>query len=124
MQDLEAAKKLIGKTVELEFKVPNENQEADAETAKARQVIAEDLFGKISKDPRSMKDLTANRGSEDVHYNEFMDVTFQELPGIYKRNKDTLLALETGALLPKLLTGVYHMMLTPTSSGMDSQVFQ
>jgi hypothetical protein len=27
-------------------------------------------------------------------------------------------------MLPTLLTGVYHMVLTPTSSGMDSQVFQ
>jgi protein-export membrane protein SecD len=124
MQDLDAAKKLIGKTVELEFKVPNDKKEADPETVKARQVIAEDLFGKISKDPKIMKDITANRGWEDINYNDFTDVTFQELPAIYKRNKEKLLSLQTGSMLPTLLTGVYHMVLTPTSSGMDSQVFQ
>lgn len=56
VQDMEAAKKLIGKTVELEFKVPNDEQKASDEVKAARQSLAENLFATVTKAPATMKD--------------------------------------------------------------------
>jgi preprotein translocase subunit SecD len=61
IQDLAAAKKLIGKTVELEFKIPNEAKEADGETTLARQKLAEGILVSTVKNPESMEDTAASQ---------------------------------------------------------------
>lgn len=124
VQDMEAAKKLIGKTVELEFKVPNEDNSASDEVKVARQKLAESLFSSVVKQPETMKDVGSAKGSQDVYYNNFSDVMLSELPVIYKTHLAALIDSQTGKVYPTLLTGVYHMMITQTESGMDSQILQ
>lgn len=48
VSDIEEAKKIIGRTVELEFRLPNE-EEASPETLAARKSLAENLFGQVQE---------------------------------------------------------------------------
>lgn len=111
IQDLNAAKNLIGKTVELEFKVPNENTTKDPVVLAERQKLAEDVFTSVTKDSAVMKDVWASKGSQDVYYNNYTDAALSELPMIYSNNIEALTALQTGTVYPTLLSGVYHIMM-------------
>lgn len=111
IQDLEAAKALIGKTVELEFKIPNENTEKDPDAVAARKQWAEEIFATIRKEPSRMEQIATTNGSQDVYYSKYADVTLQELPMIYKSNLDSLLKTPEGEFYPALLSGVYHIMM-------------
>lgn len=117
VQDLDAAKKIIGKTVELEFKVPNEAKENDPAVYAARQKLAEDLFAVVVKNPSSMKDLAASRGSQDVSYNAYDEVELSSLPMFYRNNLDKLVASNTGVVFPELFTWLYHMSINASEDG-------
>lgn len=121
IQDLEAAKGLIGKTVELEFKVPNENTDKDPAMVAERQKLAEEIFAGVSKNPDSMKDVGASKGSQDVYYNNYTDVTLSELPMIYGNNIDALTATPQGNVYPTLLSWVYHITVS-ASEGNDANM--
>ncbi len=116
IQDLAAAKNLIGKTVELEFKVPNETNTKDPAVVAERQKLAEDIFGSVTKDPSTMKDIGASKGSQDVYYNNFTDVSLAELPIIYAKNIAALTKIQTGTVYPQLLSGIYHIMNSETDA--------
>jgi hypothetical protein len=49
-----------------------------------------------------MKDLAVSRGSQDVSYNVYDDAELSALPAFYRNNIETLVASNTGILIPKL----------------------
>jgi len=68
--DLNQAKEMIGKTVELEFKLKNPNGTTSQSIA-ARKVLAQNIMAEITKAPELMKKITDGKMSEDVYYNSF-----------------------------------------------------
>ncbi|MEI7478495.1 MAG: hypothetical protein WCJ81_08775 [bacterium] len=125
VQDVDAAKKLIGKTVELEFKVPTDSQNPDATARATREDLAKEIYTAVKKDPTTMQELASSRGSQDVYYNHFSDATLNELPYLYRNNIDALTSVESGEVYPSLFSGVYHVISTQTETGgLDTQVLQ
>jgi protein-export membrane protein SecD len=125
VQDLESAKKLIGKTVELEFKVPNEAKEQDPEVYAERQKMAEAIFADVVKNPASMQDIWATKGSQDVVYSRYDEATLDQLPMFYKSNIAELSSLQSATVYPVLSSGLYHMSISASEDGkFDTQTLQ
>jgi len=104
--DLNQAKEIIGKTVELEFKLKNPNK-LTIQSIAERKTIAQNLMAEIAKTPELMKKITDGKMSEDIYYNAFSGATIDQLPELYKNNKSTLDKMEMGKLYGKLLEGTY-----------------
>jgi len=103
LTDVEVAKATIGKTVELEFKLPNE-WDATPEELAARQKLAEDLLVTISAQPDQMSQLTANRQSDDVYY-DVITKTFDQLPPVYQDNAEAIKWLS--GVANQIFQGIY-----------------
>lgn len=67
LDDLDAARDIIGKTVELEFALPNAL--SGASQVIARKELASNLLRQIVTDPSQIKQL-GEQGSNDVYYFE------------------------------------------------------
>ena len=117
VQDIEAAKNLIGKTVELEFKVPNQSTEDDPAVYAERQKIAESIFSEVIKNPSSMQDIGSSRWSQDVSYNTFTESTLDQLPMFYANNIDKISSIDSGTMYPALFTGMYHLSISASEWG-------
>ena len=87
--DLDQAKELIGKTVELEFKLPNESEWSDSEKAD-RLALAQNLYKDLSSNTDKFEAIANNRQSENVYYTKHDKVTLSELPTIYQNNPGVL----------------------------------
>ena len=83
--DLDQAKELIGKTVELQFKLPNDSEWSEAEKAERRE-IAQNLYSDLLANPDKFEAIAGNRESENILYNNYNKVTLSQLPTIYKEN--------------------------------------
>lgn len=81
--DLDQAKEIIGKTVELEFRLPNEI-EPDANTKNLRKQLAEDLRNDILQADGAIDKFASNRWSENIFYDHWTGVTLAQLPDIYR----------------------------------------
>ncbi|MBP7885361.1 hypothetical protein KAZ93_04390 [Patescibacteria group bacterium] len=64
---LDAAKQIIGKTVELEFKVSAETAPNQKELAIQKATQAKALFAAIKADPVNVAQLVVGKESDDVH---------------------------------------------------------
>jgi protein-export membrane protein SecD len=106
VSDLDEAKEIIGRTVELEFKLPNEAP-ASAETIAERRQIAQNLYAQVKAMPDNFGLLTQNRWSDDILYNSFKDLSLSQLPSIYQNNQKLLDSMDIGSLSPAVLDGVY-----------------
>jgi len=106
VSDLDEAKEIIGRTVELEFKLPNEAPATPESIAERRQ-LAQSLYGQVKANPENFASLTQNRGGEDVLYNKFTAVPLAQLPTIFQNNRELLDTMNTGSLSPALLEWVY-----------------
>lgn len=104
--NLDEAKKIIGRTVELEFRLPNKAEATPASRA-ARKQLAQGLYTDIKKNPASFADEGANKGSEDIYYNTFTKASLNQLPSIYQKNVALLDSLSSSQISP-LLEGTYH----------------
>lgn len=102
--NLDEAKKIIGRTVELEFRLPNKEAASPSAVAQRRS-LAQNLYNSIKSQPNLLSDLAGNRSSEDIYYNKFTAVTLAELPTIYQKNPK-LLETTPNTLSP-LLEGTY-----------------
>lgn len=100
--DLDQAKEIIGKTVELEFKLPNEN----AQNQEERKGVATRLYEDLKKDPTKIQSFADNKSSENVFYQEYTKKGLLELPNLYTENQKVLDNLETGAL-SEIIEGNY-----------------
>ncbi len=117
IQDIDAAKKIIGKTVELEFKVPNESKENDPVVFEQRKKLSEEIFSQIVQDPSTMESVWATRWSEDVAHNTFDSVSLDQLPMIYRQNIGALTSTEQWKLYPTILSWTYHMSISQWEDG-------
>jgi preprotein translocase subunit SecD len=91
LTDIEVAKATIGKTVELDFKLPN-TEKATPEQLAARQKVAEDLLVAVAANPDQIKQLSDGKQSDDIYY-EAINRSFDQLPQVYQDNADKLKTL-------------------------------
>ncbi len=105
VSDLDEAKGIIGKTVELEFKTQFKGDEAEARTT--RQVVAEELLKKAVENPILMASAAYPKQSDNVFYQAYTQVPLDQLPAIYQDNPKLLKDREPGSIYPTLLEGKY-----------------
>jgi hypothetical protein len=114
---LDQAKEIIGKTVELEFKLPN----ANTGDATERKALAEKLYQDITANPEKMAELADNRASENIFYTKYENVSLAELPPLYQEHISLLNTLTTGQL-SEVLEGTYGNSQYYTENGeLDTQ---
>ena len=87
--DLDQAKELIGKTVELQFKLPNDSEGSEEEKAE-RTTIAQNLYSDLLDNPDKFEAIAWSRQSENIYYNMYDKVTVSQLPIIYQDNLGVL----------------------------------
>jgi len=104
--DLDQAKEIIGKTLELEFKLENPEKTTSA-TIAARRQIANTILKEVSKNPELMYKLAEWRGSENIFYNITTWSALDQLPVIYKNNIKILDKTTPGKLYNWILQGKY-----------------
>ncbi len=105
VSDLDQAKEIIGKTVELEFKLPYEWDGSDQKVS--RQVLAEDLLKKSVASPVSMPTLALSLASDNVMYHSYVWKTLEELPEYYQNNLDLIKERPVWTVLPALSEWAY-----------------
>ena len=98
VSDLDQAKEIIGKTVELEFRLPN-TVEPTAETIAERSNMAITLRDDIISADWSMDKLAANRWSEWIIYEHMTWVAAGDMPNIIQ-NHPELLQTKIGEISP------------------------
>ena len=84
--DLDQAKEIIWKTVELEFRLPNEVEPTQAEKAERKQ-LASNLRNEIISASWLISKLADARWSENIFYTHFTWATISELPEIIRSAK-------------------------------------
>ncbi len=104
--DLNQAKEIIGKTVELEFRLPN-NEEPSYANKQARKKIAEDLKYEVEQNDWNISSFADARWSENIFYNHWTGVTLWQMPDLYK-NKPSLLDIEKGEI-SNIITDTYDI---------------
>ena len=87
--DLDQAKELIWKTVELQFKLPNEEEWSEEEKLE-RKGIAENLYNDLLNNSDKFEAIAWWRDSENILYNRYDEVSLSQLPTIYQDNLWTL----------------------------------
>jgi len=102
--DLDQAKEIIGKTVELEFRLENED-DVTPETIAQRKQVAEKIRADAILNPDKMIDLYANQESENI-YARTISWTLAELPEAYKNNVDLLNSIPLNQI-SELIEGTY-----------------
>ena len=95
--DLDQAKELIGKTLELEFKLQNPEKPTKASIA-ARKALAAQVLAEVQKDPENIQKMLEGRMSENIYHTVFTGNTLDQLPDIYKKNPKLLDAAEIGKI--------------------------
>jgi len=111
--DLDQAKEIIGKTVELEFKLQNKAPITPASIA-ARKDVAQKILSEAIVDPTVLSKSVQGRASENIFANYFSGATLAELPEIYKNNPQYLDSLKSGQVSNVLLDGKYTTVQTQT----------
>lgn len=104
--DLDQAKEIIGKTVELEFKLQNKEATTPA-TIAARKAVAQKILAEATADPSIIVKTLQSRASENIFMNVFSGATLDQLPEIYKNNPQYLNSLKNGQVSNVLLEGKY-----------------
>jgi len=93
--DLDQAKGLIGKTLELEFKL--QNPEAPTKTTiAARKELANKVFAEVIKDPENITKSFEGRMSENIYHSMYSGATADQLPDMYKKDPKLLAEAQTG----------------------------
>jgi protein-export membrane protein SecD len=110
--DLDEAKAIIGKTVELEFKVPYEGDGSDIK--ETRQLLAEDILKLAVATPDSMEALWTTYQGDQVFFSRYTAQTKDELPEIYRTKQDVLEGRELWVVYPSLLEWI-HSVIPPIS---------
>ncbi|MFA7284742.1 MAG: SecD/SecF family protein translocase subunit [Candidatus Absconditabacterales bacterium] len=103
LDDLDAARDIIGKTVELEFALPNAL--SGASQVIARKELASNLLRQIVTDPSQIKQL-GEQGSNDVYYFEITGANKQNLPPALAAQTERISILGSGQVLGELIEGI------------------
>lgn len=114
--DLDQAKGLIGKTLELEFKLQNPEKPTKASIA-ARKALAEEVLGEIQASPDNITKLLEGRMSENIYHTIYTGNTLSQLPDIYKKNPKLLNDAEIGKVYG-LIEGNYTTIYQQTENAL------
>ena len=87
--DLDQAKEIIGKTVELEFRLPKEWETSEAEKAQRKELVI-NLKKDIELSEWKIDKFADSRGSQNIFYNNVTGVTLSQLPKLFKDNPKLL----------------------------------
>lgn len=102
--DIDAAKEVIGKTVELEFGLENDTSDPSA-VALQRQSLADSLWEQASEGT-SLEQLGKTNGIKGVSY-FLLSGTIEQMPTLYQET-DLLSTLSTGAIAPTMAEGIFQ----------------
>jgi preprotein translocase subunit SecD len=102
--DIDAAKDVIGKTVELEFGLENNVIDA-AIVATERQALANALLAQVTEGA-SMEQLGATNGLNGVSY-MVLSGTLGQMPTVYQ-NSDILDTLTPGTIASEIVEGIFQ----------------
>lgn len=105
LDDLAKAREIIGKTVELEFALPNSL--TGSVNYEERKKLAENLLGQITKEPGAIKSL-GEQGSNDVYYFEVTWALKEQLPPVVRDNLQKVANLSSGTVFPTLLEWLFQ----------------
>ena len=119
--DLDQAKEIIGKTVELEFKLQNKAPMTAASIA-ARKAVAQKILAEATTDPTVLTKTVQGRASENIFMNYFSGATLSELPDMYKNNPTILESLQNGQLSNILFQGKYTTIQSQSKVGSTTGV--
>ena len=114
--DLDQAKGLIGKTLELEFKLQNPIAPTK-ESIAARKILATQVLAEITKDPKNIQKTLEGRMSENIYYSIYTGNTLDQLPDMYKRDPKLLDTAETGKIYG-LIEGNYTTIYPQSSNSL------
>jgi len=103
--DLDQAKELIGKTLELEFKLQNPEQPTKATIAE-RKNLANKVLAQIKADPENIQKTLEWRMSENIYYSLYTGNSIDQLPDMYKKNPTLLDSAEIGKIYGTI-EGIY-----------------
>lgn len=105
INDLQQAKEIIWKTVELEFKVPYTWGQEDVTIR--RQLLAESVLKEAVNWSKTFSTLAIENAGQEVAYQVYNDVTIDELPQIYQNNAE-IFENPTEWVYPTLLGWTYR----------------
>jgi len=114
--DLDQAKEIIGKTLELEFRLENPVAPTKASIA-ARKNLANQILTQIKNNPDSIQQLLEGRGSENVYYSMYPGATIDQLPDIYKTTPSHVEQAEIGKIYG-LVEGTYTTVYDQSDNGL------
>lgn len=92
VHSIETAKEVIGRTVELEFKVPTKDADKPALEAQRKELV-QTLFADVRQQPDQMATLAANRQSDEIYYAEFQDRDIDSLSPLFHQHREQILAV-------------------------------
>jgi len=104
--DLDQAKNTIGKTLELEFKLPSK-EDPSPESLLQRKKLAKIVLNQVLDQEDNFKEITDERASENIFYWSYSGVALSQLPEIYQNNSDILKNMEINKIYPWLLEWNY-----------------
>ncbi len=105
VSDLDQAKEIIWKTVELEFKLPYEWDWTDQKVS--RQLYAEEILKWVVANPATFQLAAISNQSDNVVYHVYSWVSLEDLPSFYKTNPWLLKDREVWSVIPTLTEGNY-----------------
>lgn len=114
VHDLNQAKEIIWKTVELEFKTAYKWD--GSELVEHRQLLAENILKTSITTPDLMSDIALSNWSDGVYYRQYTGATIESLPQVYQDNPDILLEREWW-VYPSVTQWVYSVI--PAFSGVS-----
>lgn len=114
--DLDQAKEIIGKTVELEFRLPNKIEPTN-EIKEKRKELAYNLKETIEISSGFIDKFADAKWSENVFYTNMTGVTIGQMPEILKKNPN-LLKLEIGKI-SDILTDKFDVVKYQDMSGKE-----
>jgi protein-export membrane protein SecD len=102
---IDAAKEIIWKTVELEFKVPADKNN-EWKLIEQRINMKNELFDNIKKYPNKLKDFVTGKEWDDVYVRSLERIDITTLPNIYQTNKQKIIGSKSWSIID-LWLGVY-----------------
>lgn len=113
LDDLDKARAIIWKTVELEFALPNALSWSNQ--VEERKQFAAELLTEIKKNPSTMKEI-GDQGSSDVYYFEITWASKTQLPTALLASTEDLRNLWSGQVLNNLIQWMFQQA-DPSVSG-------
>ena len=113
--DLDQAKEIIWKTVELEFRLPNK-EEPTLATKRERKKIAQSLRSEIEQNWGRFDKFADARWSENIFYSHYPKVIASQLPSIFKDKESLLNNIKTWTI-SKIITDKYDTVSYKDQSG-------